>query len=109
MTPENRKGPDDTEIDALTKKGKGKSKGKHKTDGQKTSCSVCGLVGHMTKDCWFKDSSKGNTPDNKGKKGKGKRQGQRKEQCGRSHNSDRVDGNSFRSKLQQSDLANHPG
>ena len=75
VTPNNRRGPDDMEIDALTKKGKGKSKGKSKTDGSKTSCFVCGRVGHMAKDCWFKDTSKGCTPNNKGKKGKGKGKG----------------------------------
>ena len=31
VTPSNRRGPDDMEIDALTKKGKGKNKGKNKT------------------------------------------------------------------------------
>ena len=66
------------EIDALTKKGKGKSKGKSKTDGSKTSCFVCGRVGHMAKDCWFKDTSKGSAPNNKGKKGKGKGKGKGK-------------------------------
>ena len=65
----NKKGPDDMEIDALTKKGKShKGKGKHKTDGQKTSCSVCGRVGHMPRDCSFKDTSKGVTPNNRSKK-----------------------------------------
>ena len=61
VTPNNRKGPDDMEIDAKTKKGTGKSRANGKTDGSKTSCFVCGRVGHMTKDCWFKDTSKGNT------------------------------------------------
>ena len=78
VTPNNRRGPDDMEIDALTKKGKGKSKGKSKTDGSKTSCFVCGRVGHMAKDCWFKDTSKGSAPNNKGKKGKGKGKGKGK-------------------------------
>ena len=50
VTPYSRKGPHDMEIDALTKKGKGKSKGKSKTDASKTSCFVCGRVGHMAKD-----------------------------------------------------------
>ena len=87
VSPNNKKGPDDMEIDALTKKGKShKGKGKGKTDGQKPSCFVCGRIGHMTKDCWFKDTNKVNTskdcwikdtskgapPNNKGKKGKGK-------------------------------------
>ena len=75
VTPNSRKGPDDMEIDALTKKGKGKSKGKSKTDTSKTSCFVCGRVGHMAKDCWFKDTSKGSAPNNKGKKGRGKGKG----------------------------------
>ena len=78
VTPNNRRGQDDMEIDALTKKGKGKSKGKSKTDGSKTSCFVCGRVGHMAKDCWFKDTSKGSAPNNKGKKGKGKGKGKGK-------------------------------
>ena len=78
VTPNNRRGPDDMEIDALTKKGKGKSKGKSKTDGSKTSCFVCGRVGHMAKDCWFKDTSKGCAPNNKGKKGKSKGKGKGK-------------------------------
>ena len=26
----------------------------------------------LAKDCWFKDTSKGSAPNNKGKKGKGK-------------------------------------
>ena len=71
----NRRGPDDMEIDSLKKKGKGKSKGKSKTDGSKTSCFVCGRAGHMSKDCWFEDTSKGSAPNNKGKKGKGKGKG----------------------------------
>ena len=69
VSPNNRRGPDDMEIDALTKKGKShKGKGKSKTDGQKPSCFVWGRVGHMTKDCWFKDTSKGSTPNSKGEK-----------------------------------------
>ena len=75
VTSSNRRGPDDMEIDALTKKGKGKSKGKSKTDGSKASCFVCGRGGHMAKDCWFKDTSKGSAPNSKGKKGKGKGKG----------------------------------
>ena len=52
VMPNNRKGPDDIEIDALTQKGKGhKGKGKHTTDGQKLSCSICGCVGHVSEDC----------------------------------------------------------
>ena len=107
VTPNNRRGPDDMEIDALTKKGKGKSKGKSKTDGSKTSCFVCGRVGHMAKDCWFKDTSKGSAPNNKGKKGKGKGKGQRQreEQCERSHNSDRVDDDSIRRELSTSQIS----
>ena len=27
---------------------------------------MCGRVGHMAKDCWFKDTSKGSAPNNKG-------------------------------------------
>ena len=79
VSPNNRRGPADMEIDALTKKGKNhKGKGKSKTDGQKPSCFECGRVGHMTKDCWFKDTSKGSTPNSKGKKGKGKGTGKGK-------------------------------
>ena len=77
VTP-NRRGPDDMEIDALTKKGKGKSKGKSQADGSKTSCFVCGRVGHMAKDYWFKDTSKGSAPNSKGMKGKGKGKGKGK-------------------------------
>ena len=78
VTPSNRRGPDDMEIDALTKKGKGKNKGKSKTDGSKTSCFVCGRGGHMAKDCWFKDTGKGSAPNSKGKKGKSKGKGKGK-------------------------------
>ena len=62
------------EIDALTKKGKGhKGKEQSKTDGQKTSCFVCRRVGHMARDCWCKETSKGSAaPSNKGKRDKGK-------------------------------------
>ena len=71
VTSNNRRGPNDMEIDALTKKGKGyKGKGApSKTDGQKTSHFVCGRLGHMAKDCWFKETNKGSGPNNKGKKG----------------------------------------
>ena len=79
VSPNNRRGPDDMEIDALTKKGKNhKGKGKSKTDGQKPSCFVCGRVGHMTKDCCFKDTSKGVPPNTNGKKDKGKGKGKGK-------------------------------
>ena len=95
VTSKNRNGPDDMEIDALTKEGKShKGIGKSKTDGQKTSCLVCGPVGHTTKDCCFKDTSKGNTPNKQRQEGQMQRR--RKEQCERSHNSDRVDGDSVR-------------
>ena len=93
VTPNNRRGPDDMEIDALTKKGKGKSKGKSKTDESKTSCFVCGRVGHMAKNCWLKDTSKGSAPNNKGKRGKGKNKGKN------SVNEDRVDDDSTGWKL----------
>ena len=74
-----KRGPDDMEIDALTKKGKShKGKGKNKIDGQKSSCFTCGRAGHMTKDCGFKDTGKGGPPSNKGKKGKGKGKGKGK-------------------------------
>ena len=94
------------EFDALTKKGKGKNKGKSKTDGSKTSCFVCGRGGHMAKDCWFKDTSKGSAPNSKGKKGKGKGKG--KSGCERSHNSDRIGTSPSRWELHQSNLENHP-
>ena len=48
MVRNNKRRPDDMEIDPLTKKSKGcKGKGKSKTNGQKTSCFVCGRVGHI--------------------------------------------------------------
>ena len=93
VSPNNKSGPDDMEIDAWTKQGKShKGKGKSRTDGQKSSCYVCGRIGHMTKDCWFKDmnkvntskdcwfkdTSKGGPPSNRGKKGKGKGKGKGK-------------------------------
>ena len=62
----------------------------------------------MAKDCWFKDTSKGSTPNSKGKKGKGKGKGKGKERCERSHNSDRVDIDSTRREFHQSNLENHP-
>ena len=78
-TPNSRRGPDDMEIDALTSKGKG-HKGKRKlskTEGTKTRCSVRGRLGHMSKDCWFKETNQRTNrnnfqPTNKGKTGKGK-------------------------------------
>ena len=64
VTPNYRRGPGDMEIDALTKKGKGyKGKGK-------TSCFVCGRVGHVAQDGWFKETYKCSAPNNKGKKGR---------------------------------------
>ena len=52
VSPNKKRGPDDMESDALTKKGKNhKGKGKSKTDGQRPSCLVCGRMGHMSKDC----------------------------------------------------------
>ena len=35
---------------------------------------VCGRVGHMAKDCLFKETNEGNVPKKKRKKGKGKGQ-----------------------------------
>ena len=89
VTPNNRRGPDDMEIDALMKKARGhKGKVKSKNDGQKTTCFVCGRVGHMAKDCWFKETSESSV-----------------EQCERNHDSDRVDDDS----TSQSNLENHAG
>ena len=93
VSPNNKREPDDMDIDALTKKGKShKGKGKSKADREKSSCFVCGRVGHMAKDCWSKDANKVNTskdcrfkdtnksgpPSNKDKKGKGKGKGKGK-------------------------------
>ena len=79
VSPNNLKGPDDMEIDASTKNGKShKGEGKSKTDGQKSSCFVRGRVGHGSKDCWFKDTSKGGPPSNNVKKVKGKGKGKAK-------------------------------
>ena len=81
VTANNRRDPDDMEIDALTKKGKGykgKGKGKNKTDGQKTSCFVCGRVGHMANYCFLKEANKGSGPNYKCKKDKGKGEGKGK-------------------------------
>ena len=72
VTPSNRRGPDDMEIDALTKKGKGKNKGKSKTDGSKTSCFVCGRGGHMAKDCWSRTQAREVHPTARARKAKAK-------------------------------------
>ena len=76
VLPNNMKGPDDMEIDALTKKGKSHiGRGKSKTDRHKSSCFVCGRAGHMTKGCWLKNTCKGASPNNRDQgegKGKGK-------------------------------------
>ena len=78
VTPNNRRGPDDTKIDALTKRGKGhEGKERSETDGQKRSCFVCGR-GHMANASWFKETYKGSAPNNKGKKSKGKGKGEGK-------------------------------
>ena len=54
--PDSERKSDSTEINALTKRGKNhKGKGKNKAERQNTSCSECGRVGHMIKDCWSKD------------------------------------------------------
>ena len=60
-----------------------------------------------------RQKAKGKRQKAKGKrqKAKGKRQGQRqrKEQCERSHNSDRVDDDPISVNLHRSKLENHPG
>ena len=60
VTPNNRRRPDDKEIDALTNKDtRYKGNEKSKTDAQKTTCFVCGRVGHMSKESWFKENEEG--------------------------------------------------
>ena len=45
VSPNNRRGPDDMEIDALTKKGKShKGKGKSKIDGEKRVASYADVL-----------------------------------------------------------------
>ena len=62
ISPDNKRKPDDMEIDALTKKGKShRGKGKSEAERQKSSCFGCGRVGHIIKDCWSKDTNKVNT------------------------------------------------
>ena len=62
------------EIDALTKRGRGyKGKEKNKNDGQKTSCFVCGRVGHMAKGCWSRKRARAvRCPTTRARKGKAK-------------------------------------
>ena len=108
VTSNKRNGPDDMEVDALTKEGKShKGIGKSKTDGQKTSCLVCGRVGHVTKDCCFKDTSKGNTPNSKGKKHQCKGEGKNSVNEVTTPTESTVTPSGW--NLHKSDLANHPG
>eukprot|EP00435_Cladocopium_sp_Y103_P044288 s116_g12.t1 len=74
-------GGDPMDVDAM---GKGKSKykgkpGKGKGAGgsQVGPCHVCGRLGHIAKDCWYKSSkgNKGQSKDGKGKKSDGKGKG----------------------------------
>ena len=139
VSPNNKKGPDEMEIDALTKKGKShEGKGKSKADREKLSCYVCGRIGHMANDCWFKDMNKVNTTKDCWSKDTSKvnttkgcwfkeheqewttqqqrqerekqRQKERKEQCQRDYEPDRVDRNTCKRNdyLYKSDLANYP-
>ena len=107
MTLDDRRRPDDMEIDALTKKDKGyKGNEKSKTDAQKTTCFVCGRVGHMSKESWFKENEEGQCIQQQGQERL--RQWQRKEQCEGSHDSNGVD--DFTSaNLGQSNLESDPG
>ena len=99
MTPNNRRGP------ALTKTGKGYTgKAKSKTDGQKTSCCVCGRVGHMAKRLLAQGNEQGQCTQQPGQE----RQRWRQEQCERSHDSIAVDDHSTSGNLSQSHLENHP-
>ena len=74
------------EIDALTKKGKGKSRGKSKTDGSKTSCFVCGRVGPHGQRLLVQGHKQGQRTQQQGqeRQRQRQRQRQRKEQCERS-------------------------
>ena len=100
VSPNNKRGPDDMETDALTKKGKNhKGQGKSKTDGQKPSCLVCGRTGHISRDCWFKDTNKDGPPSNKGKKGKGTGKGKGKNRVNEVTTPDRVDNNTNRRNI----------
>ena len=65
----------DLEVDAACKDGhKGKTKGKGKSKNRKRDeCYICGMRGHVQKDCWYKDTR---GEKRKGKvKGKGKQKG----------------------------------
>ena len=68
---------------------------------------MCGRFGHVTKDCWFKDTSKGSIPNSKGKKGKGKGKGKNSVIKVTTPTESTV--TPVRENVYQSDLANHPG
>ena len=61
----------------------------------------------MTKDCWFKDTSKDRTPNSKGKKGNGKGKGKNSVIEVTTPTESTV--TPVRVNFHQSDLANHTG
>ena len=75
VTPNNKRGPDDMEIDALTraKTTKRARTNRPKPKGRRQAASCDGGAGHMAKDCWFKEANNGSGPNNMGKKRPGKR------------------------------------
>ena len=70
------------DVDAFTRKGKGKGGKERRGKGDKKregACHICGKQGHWAADCWYKEDSKG-TGKSKGKdKGKGKSKGKGKD------------------------------
>ena len=109
VTPSNRRGPDDMEIDPLTKQGKGyKGKGKRKTDGQKRRVASRADV----LDTWPKIAGSRKRasvvpyPTTRASKAMAKA---KEAHCERSHDTNRVDDDSTSGTLSQSNLENHPG